>query len=207
MTAIRTRSDELLDAALSEFVAVGYATTGVKEITAAAGVSHGTFYNYFENRRQMLAVLVEREFTDFFALLDGVVAELPRPLTEDSLRDAMTVATRGVLELVARRTDSLRFILIDVPGVDQDALDGHLELFRRMSARFEAIVTAGVEDGIVEPTLDLEYTGQAWTSCVLGAIAPIVIDDRETADAATTSAVIVDFLLYGSPTGAEALRG
>ncbi|MEJ9080275.1 TetR/AcrR family transcriptional regulator [Gordonia malaquae] len=207
MTAMRTRSDELLDAALSEFVAVGYATTGVKEITASAGVSHGTFYNYFENRRQMLTILVEREFADFFTLLDDVVAGLPRPLTEESLRDTMTTATRGVLDLVARSTDSLRFILIDVPGVDQDALDGHLDLFRRMSARFEAIVTAGVEDGIVEPTLDMEYAGQAWTSCVLGAIAPIVVDDRETADAATTSAVIADFLLYGSPTGIEALRG
>ncbi|WP_341267781.1 TetR/AcrR family transcriptional regulator [Gordonia malaquae] len=204
---MRTRADELLDAALSEFVAVGYSTTGVKEITAVAGVSHGTFYNYFDNRRQMLTVLVEREFTDFFVVLDGVVADLPRPLTTDSLRDTMMNATRGVLELVARRTDSLRFILVDVPGVDQDALDGHIALFHRMSARFEAIVSAGVADGIVDPTLDLEYTGQAWTSCVLGAIAPIVIDDRETADAATASAVIVDFLLYGSPTGVEALRG
>ena len=45
----QSRREELLDAALAECVENGYAATGVKEITARAAVSHGTFYNYFDN--------------------------------------------------------------------------------------------------------------------------------------------------------------
>lgn len=46
-------------AAREAFAAVGYTNARVEDITAIAGVSHGTFYTYFENKSALLDHLVE----------------------------------------------------------------------------------------------------------------------------------------------------
>ena len=61
-TAARTsRGDAtrqtILDAALCLFSAKGYHQTTVPDIVKAAGVGHGTFYEYFSNRRDVLIAL------------------------------------------------------------------------------------------------------------------------------------------------------
>jgi len=47
----------ILDAALCLFSAKGYHQTTVPDIVKAAGVGHGTFYEYFSNRRDVLIAL------------------------------------------------------------------------------------------------------------------------------------------------------
>lgn len=47
----------LLDAALTLFAENGYHATSVPDIVQAAGVGHGTFYEYFRNRRAILLAL------------------------------------------------------------------------------------------------------------------------------------------------------
>ncbi len=53
----RTRR-ALLDAAESVFAALGYQDASIVKITEAAGVSQGTFYIYFEGKRQIFDELV-----------------------------------------------------------------------------------------------------------------------------------------------------
>lgn len=54
----RIRRIQLLDAALETFVEQGYSDVGVAEIVARIGCSHGTFYNYFDNKRDALDALL-----------------------------------------------------------------------------------------------------------------------------------------------------
>jgi AcrR family transcriptional regulator len=49
----------LLDAALELFAERGYHQTSVPDIVQAAGVGHGTFYEYFRSRRDILVALTE----------------------------------------------------------------------------------------------------------------------------------------------------
>lgn len=50
----------LRDAARQVFSEHGYATARVEDIVALAGVSHGTFYTYYENKAAILDALVDR---------------------------------------------------------------------------------------------------------------------------------------------------
>src|SRR5262245_43938471 len=64
----RTRKSEetrraLLDAAARMFAEHGYHETSVPDIVQAAGVGHGTFYEYFASRRDILLALT-RPVTD-----------------------------------------------------------------------------------------------------------------------------------------------
>lgn len=52
-----------LQAARTTFAEVGYFNAKISDIAAAAGRSAGSFYNYYENKEQLLEALLE-EFTD-----------------------------------------------------------------------------------------------------------------------------------------------
>jgi AcrR family transcriptional regulator len=65
----RTRA-RLRDAARRVFAARGYVTARVEDIVAEAGVSHGTFYTYFENKAAALDALSDVTAHDLQAVVD-----------------------------------------------------------------------------------------------------------------------------------------
>ena len=65
----RTRQ-RLLEAGASVLPARGYHDTRVDDIVEAAGVSHGTFYRYFENKDDFFRALAEAASTRMIELLD-----------------------------------------------------------------------------------------------------------------------------------------
>lgn len=52
------RPDEVLDAALEQFMAKGFAATRVEDIAKAAGLSKGAVYLYFPSKQALLEGLV-----------------------------------------------------------------------------------------------------------------------------------------------------
>jgi AcrR family transcriptional regulator len=60
----------LLDAGHDVLIAKGYHGTRVDDIVAAAGVSRGAFYRYFENRDHLTQVLAARAMRSMSAVLD-----------------------------------------------------------------------------------------------------------------------------------------
>ncbi len=54
------RPDEVLDAALTLFVAQGYAHTSVAQIAREAGISKGAIYLYFPSKQAILEALIRR---------------------------------------------------------------------------------------------------------------------------------------------------
>jgi len=69
--AERTRR-ALDDAARKVFVARGFHGTRVDDITSAAGLSHGAFYRYFENKGDMVRVLAQAALGHVSAALDVI---------------------------------------------------------------------------------------------------------------------------------------
>ncbi|AWW35984.1 MULTISPECIES: TetR/AcrR family transcriptional regulator [Streptomyces] len=52
--------ENLIAAAVEQFHARGYAATGVKDITDAAGAPKGSFYNHFQSKEALAVVALER---------------------------------------------------------------------------------------------------------------------------------------------------
>jgi AcrR family transcriptional regulator len=55
------KRNQILDGAKSCFMELGFDAASMNDITAAAGVSKGTLYVYFEDKAKMLMALIERE--------------------------------------------------------------------------------------------------------------------------------------------------
>lgn len=193
------RSAELLDAAIAEFVENGYAAVGVREITERAGVSHGTFYNYFDSKRHMLSVLIERNRALTLDRLDTAVAALPASVTAEDLQAAVYDANLVALLDIADRLDEFRFLALEVPGVDVEAFDTYLGLYREAAARFAAILDRARESGLVHEKLTPGDIAEFWLSYVLGTVAAMV-NDVDTTDPAESARVITNLLLGGART-------
>ncbi|MET9325410.1 TetR/AcrR family transcriptional regulator [Tsukamurella sp. NPDC003166] len=191
------RSAELLDAAIAEFVENGYAEVGVKEITERAGVSHGTFYNYFDSKRHMLSVLIERNRNLLLGRLEGVAATFDEPLTARALYEAVLAVNTGALQDIAGRLDEFRFLTFEVPGVDAEAFDDYLRLYREGADRYAAILTAGAEAGLIEDTVDIAVAAEAWLGYMLGAVAAMV-SEVDVAAPAESARVVTNLLLGGA---------
>ncbi|WP_184246146.1 TetR/AcrR family transcriptional regulator [Paraburkholderia atlantica] len=69
----------LLDAAFRLLTEKGMESVTIGEITHAADVGFGSFYNYFESKEGILAALVDWLFEDFANRLDGLTTGLADP--------------------------------------------------------------------------------------------------------------------------------
>ncbi len=72
----------LLDAGAVVLPVHGYHATRVDDIVAAAGVSHGSFYRYFENKDDFFRVLIEQASAEMTELID----DFPESVDTEPLR-------------------------------------------------------------------------------------------------------------------------
>ena len=83
--ALRPRGEKtrqlLLDAGAAVLPARGYHDARVDDIVEAAGVSHGSFYRYFDNKDDFFRVLAEEASTRMVELLDALPARCARAAT------------------------------------------------------------------------------------------------------------------------------
>lgn len=193
------RATELLDAAVAEFVENGYAAVGVREITERAGVSHGTFYNYFDSKRHMLSVLIERNRELTLGRLDAMVAALPTALSAGELQEAVHEVNLVVLLDIAHRREEFRFLALEVHGVDVEAFDTYLALYGEAVARYRAILERARAAGLLHEELDIADVAEFWLGYMLGTVAAMV-NDVDVASPAESARVVTNLLLGGART-------
>jgi AcrR family transcriptional regulator len=78
----RLRHERILDAAMLLFREAGYDAVRTEDIAAAAEVSVGTLYNYFENKGDLLLALVTLEVEEVLEQGAAVVANPPPAIAE-----------------------------------------------------------------------------------------------------------------------------
>jgi len=69
----------LIESALEVFAAKGIDATVIEDVIVSAGVSRGTFYNYFRTDEELLAAVSEATSNETVRRIDAVVRELPDP--------------------------------------------------------------------------------------------------------------------------------
>jgi TetR/AcrR family transcriptional regulator len=67
----------ILDAAIATFAAKGFDGAGIADLCAAAGISNGALYKYFDNKDDLFLAVVERGSE----LIEAVYGEIPLSLS------------------------------------------------------------------------------------------------------------------------------
>ncbi len=90
--------ERLLVAARESFAKLGFASTRVADIVALAGTSHGTFYTYFDGKRDALLALTEQAASAIYGAAVAPLAGAKRQSPRDAIRARLTIFFRTYSE-------------------------------------------------------------------------------------------------------------
>src|ERR1700726_2003524 len=107
------RRQAIIDAALDEFIARGYAATRLDDVAKRAGVAKGTIYLHFKDKESMFEELIRTAIVPLVSRLTAIAPQTPG----GTVRAALEQFARMFQQEVAatRRSDIVRLILAEGP--------------------------------------------------------------------------------------------
>lgn len=137
------RRQAIVDAAMEEFIARGFAATRLDDIAKRAGVAKGTIYLHFKDKESMFEELVRTVIVPVVTRL----TTLPPPA--GSVRDLVeTFASNFLKEVInTRRGDLVRLIVAEGPRFPAVADFYYREVVSRGMAGMRALIELGIARG------------------------------------------------------------
>jgi AcrR family transcriptional regulator len=168
---IATRKRELVEAAYKVFCTKGYRTAGVADIVREAGVSHGTFYNYYDSKRHILDDVLDYAVE---SIIHGVIGEhQPHEATSfDELADQFRAMLGRLLTLVEDKPGLVQFTMLDTPAIDDELVQRLLTLISSFTVLATAYLDNGVRRGFLPAELNTRIAGEALLSLMLYSVVP-----------------------------------
>jgi AcrR family transcriptional regulator len=151
----REKRAQLLKSAEALFVERGYAGVTADDIAASAGVSVGTFYNYFRNKRQILLALTMLRLSDIFTHLRLAQMDLAHGDHHATIHDAITAVLAGDLR------PGLRAVWQQLMTLEPELAPYQATMRRYALNLIEERLRAASEIGGVWPNFDIEGTSLA----------------------------------------------
>jgi AcrR family transcriptional regulator len=157
---IRTR---LFRAALSLFAKKGFAETTVEDITNAADVGKGTFFNYFPSKDHILLAFGEMQLAKLQSSVDEARrAQTPMPVFFRSLGQLMT-------EEPTRNPDIIRALLLAFIS-STPVREAMLDLQQRVLALHSEMIQIGQQRGEIRRDLPPLEIAQVFRQTIFGTL-------------------------------------
>ncbi|WP_067542181.1 TetR/AcrR family transcriptional regulator [Nocardia crassostreae] len=185
-TAARTRRAARLEQRRADLIAAayglvmirGFRTISVDDIATAAGVSHGTFYNYFDNKRDILGAVIDHCFDRILdSLLGPEGDDVPTTLAAFSARYARVIDR--CFDLVATEPGLVNFLLLEASSIDDAVIDRCLRNARRYGMQAIDQVSQSMRHGYLDPNLDVGIAGEFLLSILVSALFSALRDGAE----------------------------
>ena len=146
------KAQQILAGAKDAFLELGYEGASVEEIARRAGVSKGTLYNYFPDKRSLFAIFVEgeceKQAQQMFQIADdsdNIEATL-RQIANNIIEFVVSPFAQGIFRVVV--AESQRF-----PELGRAFYDSGPDLLIRRLAQYLAVATARGELLVPNPEL------------------------------------------------------
>ena len=156
----QTRRKQLLMVAMKLFSEKGYHDTSISDIIDKASVSRGTFYNYFQNKRQIFEQLLDEIFNILVATTFPIQTKGP-----ESVSDQMRRMIHLIVEKMMQNLAITRIILEKAVGLDIEAQAKLQEFYGNVFSRLKEAVEDGQEMGIIR-----KGNSEMISACILGSV-------------------------------------
>lgn len=166
---IAQRRKEIVEAAFEVFADRGYHASGIADIAERLDLGHGTFYRYFDNKRDILDHVIDFGVARLMAGLP--VDDLLAASSNAELRAAMTrFGDQLFTEGVDKDPRLPRLLLLETPSIDEELLQRVLGLIETAVHLLEPIIASGVDHGFLRRTIDPESVARAVFGCTMAAL-------------------------------------
>lgn len=160
---------EIIETAFDCFAERGYHATAIADIAARLGIGHGTFYRYFQNKRD----IVDHVITD---LVERIVASLVADNAPDAVNSLAEyrAQTERIGDVLARIFGSdpriARFLLLEAAGIDAEMRERVLDFYETAAQLTAEYLRHGVRVGYLHAELDVDATAKAINGMILAAV-------------------------------------
>lgn len=160
---------EIIDAAFDCFAEQGYHATGIADIATRLGIGHGTFYRYFENKRD----IVEHVISDLIERILGALTDENAPDAVSTLAEYRIQSARigdRLSQILSADIRVPRMLFIDAPGIDKAMADRILGVYELATTLTAAYLSHGVDRGYLHADLDIDNTARAINGMIVGSV-------------------------------------
>ena len=147
------QKDRMLRAAARCFNEKGYSGSSLKDVANILGLTDAALYYYVRNKEELVYLCYLRAGDVGREALDRAIGDG---------RDGLDIVRRYLryhLEVMTGERGPIA-IMSEIPSLKPDHREEILEISRRHSARFEALLERGIEDGSIAPC-NVRMTGNA----------------------------------------------
>lgn len=180
------RRTQVLKHAERVFARKGFHDTNISDIIAEAGIARGTFYLYFDNKRDLFAELLTRVLEE----LSGRVERVRRGPGEPPPLAQVRANLHRVFEFILSHPELADIMLHHASGFDSELDSRLLRFSEQIVANIERALNLGIEMELVRPC-DTRLAA----ICFLGVMREVVADVvRTSGDANGHSHASIDEL-------------
>lgn len=135
---------QLIDAAMTAFGAKGYHGTQVADIVKEAGVARGTFYLYFDSKREIFDAVVETIYQRVQGVIKPINKEDVSKVPEEILGNIERATT-----LLVENPVLIKIFFSDAVGLDEDFDSKLREYYEIILGKIKGGLLHGQEMGII----------------------------------------------------------
>jgi AcrR family transcriptional regulator len=155
--------DRLFRAALSLFAKKGYAETTVEDITEAADVGKGTFFNYFPSKEHVLMAFGEMQLGKLASIVqDAKKSDLP-------MQEVLRTLVLRMTEEPIRNPEIVR-ALLQANLASVPVRGGMLRIHDRNRALLGQLIRHGQMRGEIRMDFQPEEIAQVWRQTIFGTL-------------------------------------
>ena len=160
---VETRA-RLIEAGKKVFERDGFLNARIQDISETAGLSHGSFYHYFDSKEQLFRELAEAQEARLTAPAEDV--EPRQKSRPDSAREPIRRANRRYLE---RYRDEARLmgVIEQVSRYDAQVNAARMETMRHFVERAEKAIRRMQREGLADKKLNPTFAADALGSMIV----------------------------------------
>jgi len=167
------RKAEIIKAAIEEFSLKGYHRTKVSDITKKVGISTGTFYIYFENKRELFIEVVEEVFRH-------IIGDAARNIKgEEDLGRKLVIRGRTFYENYSRYMEILHQLRAEIASDEDWPQEKLNHVYRALTGPVIIEAQEAIDKGQLRP-VDPELLSFALTGMIEVMSFRISLDDKYT---------------------------
>jgi AcrR family transcriptional regulator len=186
----QARRAQVLRHAKRIFARKGYHKTNVADIIARAGIARGTFYLYFQNKKDLFEELLEQVVGELTSRIERLRIAPGRPDPVQQLRDNL----ERVLAYVLTERELTDILLNHSTGFDRELDEKIQDFYDRIAALIQRSLDLGIEMNLVRKS-NTRVTSYA----ILGGVKEVIgmMSRSREIDTAKFVEEILDFGLRG----------
>lgn len=166
MTSEESVKERILNAAISLFLANGFAGTSMKELTDAAGVARGTIYWYFKSKDQILEEVLEKFAKELY---DAAFERV------DQCSGGFVIKFKALYKFITEFAREKRELLLvsntvlgEIVGTGSNAERRIKEIQMKFHDFLKELLESGQEEGVIKKDLDTNIQAHIMIANLVG---------------------------------------